>query len=122
MKLQQLLELSQNKDFRKQGISEQRLLNDMDQLRQLIAFFRQYPDIFVDFIKGKESKFEFYFYQRVYLRAVMRHRYVYCTFPRAYSKSFLSMMALMVRCVLFPNSHLFVTTGGKERNACSALS
>ena len=117
MKLQQLLELSQNKDFRKQGISEQRLLNDMDQLRQLIAFFRQYPDIFVDFIKGKESKFEFYFYQRVYLRAVMRHRYVYCTFPRAYSKSFLSMMALMVRCVLFPNSHLFVTTGGKEQAA-----
>jgi hypothetical protein len=39
------------------------------------------------------------------------------TFPRAYSKSFLSMMALMIRCVLYPNSHLFVTTGGKEQAA-----
>jgi len=47
----------------------------------------------------------------------MRHRYVYATFPRAYSKSFLSMMALMIRCILYPNSHLFVTTGGKEQAA-----
>ena len=43
----------------------------------------------------------------------MRHRYVYATFPRAYSKSFLSMMALMIRCVLYPGADLFVTTGGK---------
>ena len=47
----------------------------------------------------------------------MRHRYVYATFPRAYSKSFLSMMALMIRCILYPNSHLFVTTGGKQQAA-----
>ena len=47
----------------------------------------------------------------------MRHRYVFATFPRAYSKSFLSMMALMIRCILYPNSHLFVTTGGKEQAA-----
>ena len=32
---------------------------------------------------------------------------------RAYSKSFLSMMALMLRCILYPGSELFVTTGGK---------
>ena len=47
----------------------------------------------------------------------MRHRYVYATFPRAYSKSFLSMMVLMLRCILYPNSNLFVTTGGKEQAA-----
>ena len=27
------------------------------------------------------------------------------------------MMALMIRCILYPNSHLFVTTGGKEQAA-----
>lgn len=27
------------------------------------------------------------------------------------------MMVLMIRCTLFPNSHLFVTTGGKEQAA-----
>ena len=47
----------------------------------------------------------------------MRHRYAYATFPRAYSKSFLSVLILMLRCVLFPGAHLFVTTGGKEQAA-----
>ncbi len=117
MKLKELLQITSEREYRKQGISEERLLQDMDQLRDLIAYFRQYPDIFVDFIKGKDSTFEFLFYQRVFLRIVMRHRYVYATFPRAYSKSFLSMMALMIRCILYPNSHLFVTTGGKEQAA-----
>ena len=117
MTLQELLDISSNRDFRKQGISEQRLLEDIDGLRNLISYFRQYPDIFVDFIKGKDSTFNFYLYQRVFLRVVMRHRYAFCTFPRAYSKSFLSMMALMIRCILYPNSHLFVTTGGKEQAA-----
>ena len=117
MKLKELLQLSSEREYRKQGISEERLLQDIDQLRDLIAYFRQYPDVFVDFIKGKDSTFEFLFYQRVFLRIVMRHRYVYATFPRAYSKSFLSMMALMIRCILYPNSHLFVTTGGKEQAA-----
>ena len=117
MNLKELLKLSSDREYKKQGISEQRLLKDINGLRKLIAYFRQYPDIFVDFIKGKESTFNFLFYQRVFLRIVMRHRYVYATFPRAYSKSFLSMMALMIRCILYPNSHLFVTTGGKQQAA-----
>ena len=117
MNLKELLQLSSDREYKKQGLSEQRLLADMDSLRDLIAYFREYPDIFVDFIKGKDSTFNFLFYQRVFLRIVMRHRYVYATFPRAYSKSFLSMMALMIRCILYPNSHLFVTTGGKQQAA-----
>ena len=117
MNLKELLQLSSDREYKKQGISEQRLMADIDELRRLIAYFREYPDIFVDFIKGKDSTFNFLFYQRIFLRIVMRHRYVYATFPRAYSKSFLSMMALMIRCILYPNSHLFVTTGGKEQAA-----
>lgn len=58
---------------------------DIDGLRKLIAYFREYPDIFVDFIKGKDSTFNFLFYQRIFLRIVMRHRYVYATFPRRIS-------------------------------------
>ena len=117
MSLKELLQLSQNREYKKQGLSEERINADLDGLRELIAFFRWYPDIFVDFIKGKDSTFQFLFYQRIFLRAIMRHRYVYGVFPRAYSKSFLSMMALMLRCVLYPNSQLFVTTGGKEQAA-----
>lgn len=117
MSLQNLLDLSVNRDNHKTELSEERLAAQVDNLRDLISFYREYPDLLIDFMKGPDSTFQFYFYQRVFLRAVMRHRYVYATFPRAYSKSFLSMMALMLRCVLYPNSHLFVTTGGKEQAA-----
>ena len=117
MSLQSLLDLSSSRDKVKQGVSEERLAANVDVLRKQIAFFRAYPDLFVDFIKGPECKFHFYFYQRVFLRIVMRHRKVYAVFPRAFSKSFLSMMALMLRCILYPGSELFITTGGKEQAA-----
>ena len=117
MSLQNLLDLSSSRDNIKQGVSEERLKENMDALREQIAFFRAYPDLFVDFIKGPDCKFHFYFYQRIFLRIVMRHRKVYAVFPRAFSKSFLSMMALMLRCILYPGSELFITTGGKEQAA-----
>ena len=117
MSLKNLLDLSESRNLIKQGLSEERLRNQVSSLRSLISFYREYPDYLVDFMKGPDSTFNFYFYQRIFLRVVMRHRYVYATFPRAYSKSFLSMMVLMIRCILYPNSHLFVTTGGKEQAA-----
>lgn len=115
MSLQQLLDLSDSRN-KKQGMSEERLAAQVPHLRKLIAFYREYPDLLVDFMNGPDggpNHFHFFFYQRIFIRVVMRHRYVYATFPRAYSKSFLSMMVLMLRCILFPNSQLFVTTGGK---------
>lgn len=47
----------------------------------------------------------------------MRYKYVYMVFPRAYSKSFLSILVLMCRCILYPRCKLFVTSGGKEQAA-----
>ena len=106
---------------KKKGISEERLRAQIPVFRQYIAYWREYPDMFVEFLCGgpdaPADTLHLYFYQRVFLRAVMRHRYTYATFPRAYSKSFLSVLVLLLRCVLFPNSHLFVTTGGKEQAA-----
>ena len=116
MSLQNLLDLSSSRN-RKIGISEERIRASMSEIRNNIAFFREYPDLFVDFVKGPDSNFKFYFYQRIFLRIVMRHRKVYATFPRAYSKSFLSMMVLMLRCILYPGCELFITTGGKEQAA-----
>lgn len=122
MSLKNLLELSQTKSSKKIGLSEERIEAQLPQLRNLISFYREYPDLMIDDIKGPECNFKFYFYQRVFIRAVMRHRYIYATFPRAYSKSFLSMMVLILRCILYPGSHLFVTTGGKEQAASITVS
>ena len=118
MALQDLMELSLSKTTKKVGLSEERIKEQIPILREYIAFWREYPDIFVEFLCGDNPEnFHLFFYQRVFLRAVIRHRYAYATFPRAYSKSFLSVLILMLRCVLFPGAHLFVTTGGKEQAA-----
>lgn len=118
MALQDLMELSLSKNSKKQGLSEERILAQKEKIKKYIAYWREYPDMFVDFLCGSNPEnFHLFFYQRLFLRAVMRHRYAYATFPRAYSKSFLSVLILMLRCVLYPGSHLFVTTGGKEQAA-----
>ena len=118
MALKDLLNIAANGDNKKMGLSEERISAIIPVAREYISFWREYPDIFVEFLCGNNpNNFKLYFYQRVFLRAVMRHRYAYATFPRAYSKSFLSVLVLMLRCILYPGSHLFVTTGGKEQAA-----
>ena len=118
MALADLMAISAARENKKIGISEERIELQKQNIRNYVAFWREYPDIFVDFLCGSNPEnFHLYFYQRVFLRGVMRHRYAYATFPRAYSKSFLSVLILMLRCILYPGSHLFVTTGGKEQAA-----
>lgn len=118
MALKDLMELSKSKNTKKTGLSEERIRAQIPIIRDYVAYWREYPDKFVDFLCGSNPEnFHLFFYQRVFLRAVMRHRYAYATFPRAYSKSFLSVLILMLRCVLYPGAHLFVTTGGKEQAA-----
>lgn len=119
MALQDLLNLSQ--DRKKIGLSEERVKAIIPVARQYISFFREYPDIYVDFMAGKwlpnppKETLNLFFYQRVFLRAAMRYKYVYAVFPRAYSKSFLSVLILMIRASLYAGAKLFVTSGGKEQ-------
>lgn len=117
MALQDLLDLSDSR--KKIGLSEERVRAVITIGRQYIAYWREYPDMFVDYLleMGNPQDFKFFFYQRVFLRIAMRHQYVYAVFPRAYSKSFLSIMTLMIRCILYPKCKLFVTSGGKEQAA-----
>ena len=118
MALKDLLDLSASR--RKVGLSEERLRGIIPEARKYIAFWREYPDLFIDFMAGPDGgpqHFHLFFYQRIFLRAAMRHKYIYAVFPRAYSKSFLSMMVLMCRAILYPRCKLFITSGGKEQAA-----
>ena len=82
---------------------------------QYASLFRWYPDIFIDMITPKGSNFKLFFYQRLFLRVAMRHRYMYATFTRAFSKSFLSVLTLYLKCIFFPGIKLFVCSGTKEQ-------
>lgn len=122
MALKELLSLSYSGDTEKIGISEERIEAVKPALRQYFAFWREYPDLFIDFLQRgrdyeKKLNFNLFFYQRVFLRIAMRYKYVYAVFPRAYSKSFLSVMTLMLRAILYPRCNLFTTAGGKQQSS-----
>lgn len=122
MALQDLLNLSVKKQQQKIGLSEERIQAIVPEARKYISFWREYPDLFVDFMQtgGRDNvklTFKLFFYQRVFLRVSMRYKYVYAVFPRAYSKSFLAVLTLMIRAILYPGAKLFSTAGGKEQAA-----
>lgn len=74
MALEHLLNLSYSKETKKIGLSEERLEAIKPALRQYIAFWREYPDCFVDFMQtggdpNKKLTFKLFFYQRVCKKA-----------------------------------------------------
>lgn len=77
MALQDILNITNSKG-RKIGMSRERFEAIEPALRQYIAFWREYPDMFIDFLQTGENGeipewgLKFYFYQRVFLRACLR--------------------------------------------------
>lgn len=119
MTLQEVLSVSQI-NHNKIGLSEERVRKVLPLIRDYVAYWREYPDMFVDFMQTgwKEDvkvAFKLYSYQRVFLRIGMRYKYTYAVFPRAYSKSFLAVMIMMIRAILYPGARIFSTAGGKEQ-------
>jgi len=80
----------------------------------MLSIFSAYPDIFLDFITPADSNFELFFYQRITLRAIMRYRDVYITAPRAFSKSFITILGLMLQCIFIPGTKRFICAPNKN--------
>ena len=80
-------------------------------------FFTAYPDLFLDLIKPEASNFMLFFYQRIVLRAIMRFKEVYIVACRAFSKSFLTILALFLQCVFIPNTKRFICAPAKNQSA-----
>lgn len=85
--------------------------------RAYCSYFRMYPDVFLDFIAPPKPLIRLYFYQRVYLRAMMRYQRVYITATRGSSKSFLQNVSFVLRCIMYPRTKLFTCAVGKEQAA-----
>lgn len=100
-------------------LSEEGLKPYIDDMRQVIAYWRDYPDRFVDYLCSLNPKntFHMYFFQRFYLRVCARHKYVYATFTRGFSKSFLAVLIQLIRCILYPGCKLFICSETKGQAA-----
>lgn len=91
-----------------------------DNLEGLIAAFDDwsaYPDVFLDVIKPKDSGVSLFFYQRIALRAMMRYKDVYITAPRAFSKTFITILAMVLQCTFIPKHKCFICSPNKIQAA-----
>jgi hypothetical protein len=84
-------------------LNEDYLKKNYDHIGEMLSIFSAYPDIYLDLIKPKDSNFDLFPYQRVFLRACMRYTTIYITAARATSKTFLSILAKYLQCMLVPN-------------------
>lgn len=105
--------LTQGRKTNEQSIDN--VKNYKERWKSLISYFRSYPDMFLEFISDGESKINLYFFQRVYLRILCRHKNVFITATRGTSKSYLQNLAMIIVCILYPNTRRSVVAPTKSQ-------
>ena len=98
-------------------ITNEYLERNKGDLEKWVNFFTAYPDIYLDIIKPTDSEFSLFFYQRMTLRVLMRFKDVFITAPRAFSKSFVTILAFFLQCVFIPGRKVFICANTKQQAA-----
>lgn len=119
MALKDLLTVASGKKNKKVEIDKEKIKEHLPDYQRLIDYWRKYPDKFIDYLcsLNPDNTFRFYFIQRLVLRLFMRYRTVYAVFSRGFSKSFLAVLVLMIKAILYPGSKLATVAGGKSQSA-----
>lgn len=120
--MQELNKFHPKTEILKEGIPvEKGVVLDEDWVERhndLVEYYCQqfilYPDIFLDLSAAKDGAIELYHYQRMFLRACMRYRYVFGTYTRGGGKSFLAILSQILSCVFLPNSNRFLVSQYKK--------
>lgn len=97
--------------------NENYLEKNMEKIGNVMSIFSAYPDIYLDIIKPQDSSFTLFFYQRITLRALMRFKDVFGTAPRAFSKSFITILAMILQCIFIPGTKRFICAPNKTQAA-----
>ena len=89
-------------------LNETYLQDNKKNIGDVMSVFTAYPDIYLDLIKPQDSSFTLFFYQRITLRALMRFKDIFVTAPRAFSKSFITILAMILQCIFIPGTKRFI--------------
>lgn len=102
-----------------QEIDKEEVKQNIEKYQKIIAYWRVYPDKFVDYLcsLNPENKFKFYFIQRMTLRIMLRYKTIYFVFSRGFSKSFIAVMTLMIKAILYPGASIAAAADGKAQSA-----
>lgn len=106
-----------SKDITKKTANVRSFQETKSDWRKYCSYWKSYPDRFIDFIKPHDCKIDLYFYQRIMLRILMRYHKVYFTFTRGTAKSWTQILALYLKCIMQPSTHLFICAPTKEQAA-----
>ena len=98
-------------------LNESFLKEHFDEIGEALNIWTAYPDIYLDCIKPEDSNFELFFYQRITLRSIMRYKDIYITAPRAFSKSFITILGLILQCIFIPGTKRFICAPNKIQSA-----
>lgn len=98
-------------------LNEEYLRKNFDNIGKIIELFAVYPDLYLDIITPEESNFKLFFYQRIILRAVMRYKNIFITAPRAFSKSFIIILGMMLQDIFIPGHKNFICAPQKNQSA-----
>ena len=90
---------------------------NIDQLKELISFWRWYPDLFLDLITPETGGVRLHTDQRVYLRTILRFYSTYGTFPRGWGKTWGEVLAAFLVCLFYPSSNIALTAQTKQSAA-----
>lgn len=98
-------------------LTEEYLKKQFSHLEEMANYFTSYPDLYLDLITPEGSEFKLFFYQRIVLRSLMRYKDVYITAPRAFSKSFITILGLILQCIFMPGTKRFICAPNKNQSA-----
>lgn len=98
-------------------LTEEYLNSHKKFFQDVCQIFTAYPDIYLDLIQNEDMKTTLFFYQRIVLRAIMRYKNVYVTAPRAFSKSFITILGMILQCIFIPGTKRFIAAPFKTQSA-----
>lgn len=89
--------------------------SNQELLTKYLNLWILYPDLLLNVLQDPDDAKHWHLqpYQRIALRAQMRYRYHFWTATRATSKSFCAYLGGFLKCVLLPNSNVFIASDVK---------
>lgn len=72
--------------------------------RDMLSFYREYPDFFLDKVRSEHALYGLTPFQRVYLRSFFRYKKLGIVATRGLSKTYVHILAKYVKCIMYPNN------------------
>lgn len=98
-------------------LTQERIQQNRQLYERIWQFYSAYPDLYIDLITPSDSEMTLFFYQRIFLRSLMRYKQIAIIAPRAFSKTFISVLGIILQCIFIPKTKRFICAPKKEQGA-----